>query len=38
MMDSISLKEMKIYGYTGCLPEEKENGQFFFVSATFRAE
>lgn len=32
MMDSISLKEMKIYGYTGCLPEEKENGQFFFVT------
>ena len=31
-MNRISLKEMKFYGYTGCLPEEKEKGQYFFVS------
>ena len=31
-MDKISLKEMKLYGYTGCLPEEKKNGQYFYVS------
>ena len=31
-MDKISLKEMKLYGYTGCLPEEKEKGQFFYVT------
>ena len=31
-MNRISLKEMKLYGYTGCLPEEKEKGQFFYVS------
>ncbi|MBR6959912.1 MAG: 2-amino-4-hydroxy-6-hydroxymethyldihydropteridine diphosphokinase [Clostridiales bacterium] len=31
-MDKISLKEMKLYGFTGCLPEEKKNGQYFYVS------
>ena len=31
-MDKISLKEMKLYGYTGCLPEEKEKGQYFYVT------
>ena len=31
-MDRISLKEMKLFGYTGCLPEEKKNGQYFYVS------
>lgn len=31
-MDRISLKNMKLFGYTGCLPEEKENGQYFYVS------
>lgn len=31
-MDRISLKEMKLYGYTGCLPEEKKEGQYFYVS------
>ncbi|MBR1796889.1 MAG: 2-amino-4-hydroxy-6-hydroxymethyldihydropteridine diphosphokinase [Clostridiales bacterium] len=30
-MDRISLKGMKIYGYTGCLPEEKEKGQYFII-------
>ncbi len=32
IMDRISLKEMKLFGYTGCLPEEKKNGQYFYVS------
>lgn len=32
MMNRISLKQMKLYGFTGCLSEEKENGQFFYVS------
>lgn len=32
-MDKIILKKMKIYGHTGCLPEEKKNGQFFYVTA-----
>lgn len=31
-MDRVSLKEIKLFGYTGCLPEEKENGQYFYVS------
>jgi dihydroneopterin aldolase/2-amino-4-hydroxy-6-hydroxymethyldihydropteridine diphosphokinase len=32
IMDRISLKEMKLFGYTGCLPEEKKNGQYFYVT------
>lgn len=31
-MNRISLKNMKIFGFTGCLPEEKENGQYFYVT------
>ena len=31
-MNRIGLDKMKIYGYTGCLPEEKEKGQYFIVS------
>lgn len=31
-MDRVSLKEMKLFGCTGCLPEEKKNGQYFYVS------
>lgn len=31
-MNRISLKDMKFYGYTGCLPEEKEKGQWFYIS------
>lgn len=30
-MNRISLKRMKLYGYTGCLPEEKKNGQYFVI-------
>lgn len=32
-MDFITLDEMKIFGHTGVLPEEKKNGQFFYVTA-----
>jgi len=31
-MNRISLKEMKLFGHTGCLPEEKRDGQYFYVS------
>ena len=31
-MNRISLKQMKLFGHTGCLPDEKENGQYFYVS------
>ena len=31
-MNRISLKNIKAFGYTGCLREEKENGQYFYVS------
>lgn len=31
-MDHLRLCDMEIYGYTGCLPEEKENGQIFVIS------
>lgn len=30
-MDSITLKGMDFYGYHGCLPEERQKGQHFFV-------
>ena len=31
-MDIIRMKGMEFYGHTGCLPEEKENGQKFVVT------
>lgn len=31
-MDHLKMTEMTFHGYTGCLPEEKENGQTFIVS------
>ncbi|SCW66464.1 dihydroneopterin aldolase [Ruminococcaceae bacterium YRB3002] len=31
-MDIIRLKNMEFFGHTGCLPEEKENGQKFIVT------
>ena len=31
-MDTITLRSMEFFGHTGCLPEEKENGQRFVVS------
>lgn len=32
-MDVITLKRMDFFGHTGVLPEEKENGQLFTVTA-----
>ena len=32
IMDTIRMKEMEFYGHTGCLPEEKANGQRFVVT------
>ncbi len=32
-MDKISIKRIKIYAYHGVLPEEKRNGQDFYISA-----
>ena len=32
-MDVITLKNMDFFGHTGVLPEEKENGQLFTVTA-----
>ena len=31
-MDIIRMKNMEFFGHTGCLPEEKKNGQKFVVS------
>ena len=31
-MDRIRICDMKVFGHTGCLPQEKENGQFFIIS------
>lgn len=31
-MDYILLSKMKFYGHTGCLPEEKLNGQYFYIT------
>ncbi|MFV0636709.1 dihydroneopterin aldolase [Mitsuokella sp. WILCCON 0060] len=32
-MDRITLEHMEFYGYHGCLPEERQQGQKFFVDA-----
>ena len=32
-MDKIRIDDIKIYAYHGVLPEEKKNGQFFYISA-----
>ncbi len=32
-MDKISIKNIKIYAYHGVLPEEKRDGQYFYISA-----
>ena len=31
-MDHVKMCDMEFYGYTGCLPEEKEKGQVFIVT------
>lgn len=30
-MDKILLKDIKLYGYHGVLPEEREKGQYFYI-------
>lgn len=37
-MDQITLTGMDFYGYHGCLPEEREKGQHFFIDLTIYAE
>ncbi|MCR4689588.1 MAG: dihydroneopterin aldolase [Saccharofermentans sp.] len=37
-MDKIILKNIKAYGHTGCLEEEKINGQYFFVTIELSIE
>ncbi len=32
-MDRITLEHMEFYGYHGCLPEERQQGQKFFIDA-----
>ena len=31
-MDHVKMCDMEFYGFTGCLPEEKEKGQIFVVT------
>ena len=31
MLDRISIKNLKVYAYHGVLPEEKRNGQYFYL-------
>lgn len=35
-MDRIVLDHMEFYGYHGCLPEERQQGQTFFVDLTMQ--
>lgn len=37
-MDRIELNGMEFYGYHGCLPEEREQGQPFFVDVILETE
>lgn len=37
-MDKIKLTGLEFYGYHGCLPEERENGQKFFLDITLHAD
>ncbi len=37
-MDYITMKEMEFFGHTGCLPDEKENGQVFIVTVKMGLE
>lgn len=30
-MDKIMLKDIKLYGYHGVFPEERKNGQYFYI-------
>ena len=37
-MDKIKLTGLDFYGYHGCLPEERENGQHFYLDITMYAD
>ncbi|MDP4093016.1 MAG: dihydroneopterin aldolase [Bacillota bacterium] len=37
-MDKITLKNMKLYGYHGVLPEEQQNGQDFFIDVEMQLD
>ena len=37
-MDKIRLTGLEFYGYHGCLPEEREKGQPFFLDITMHAD
>lgn len=37
-MAIIRMKEMEFYGYTGCLPEEKVNGQTFVITCEMNCD
>ena len=37
-MDKIRLTGLEFYGYHGCLPEEREKGQKFFLDITLYAD
>lgn len=37
-LDEIRIRGLKIYASHGVLPEEKENGQYFFLNITFRLD
>ena len=37
-MDRIVLDHMEVYGYHGCLPEERQQGQTFFVDAVLHLD
>ena len=37
-MDRIVLDHMEFYGYHGCLPEERQQGQTFFVDAVLHLD
>ncbi len=32
--DRINLAGMRFYGYHGCLPEERQHGQYFYVDVS----
>lgn len=34
VLDRIQLRDLKLFGYHGVLPEEKRNGQDFLIDAT----
>jgi len=34
VLDRIQLRDLKLFGYHGVLPEEKHNGQDFLIDAT----